>query len=389
MIVPVFALATAAAAALTTPTGRGFGAPPPAPKESKAPVAAVGASPEFLAWAEENKIRELPQGGLKIQAFDGERGVGATGNVEAGATVLSVPSRLAIQTNTLSKAPRWCDENAWKQSKWDARLAMLLLHEKNDKRSELKPWLDQLPKGLTTPLTSPALLNGVAALDYSVLGKAVAAQRAEWDKSRGRAPGRPSEEEWDWAMSIVRSRAFSGPYTGGTFIGALAKLFLASTACLGYAAWVGGAGAADQAFDALSFVLVFILSNELFFAPRFSTSKRYVMCPWIDFFNHDGALGGSQVPLPHPLHTAPLSSLFCARPKRPILTPRVSTVLAVQVAYEYFSDAFAARLDASAGPYKSGDQLFISYGDRTNDVLLQYYGTTRASLVEQQEASTC
>ena len=139
-------------------------------------------------------------------------------------------------------------------------------------------------------------------------------------------------------MSVVRSRAFSGPYTSGTFIGALAKLFLASTASVAYAVGVGGAGAADQAFDAFLFFVVFTLSNEFVFGPRLTRAKRYVLCPWIDFLNHDGKLGGSQV------------------------------------AYEYFSDAFAARLDASAGPTRAGGQVLISYGDRSNDVLLQYYG---------------
>ena len=91
--------------------------------------------------------------------------------------------------------------------------------------------------------------------------------RDRWDASRARAPGAPSAAEWDWAMSIVRSRTFSGPYSPGTFIGALAQLFLASTGCLGYALVVGGAGASDQAFDAFLFALVFVLSNEFVFGP--------------------------------------------------------------------------------------------------------------------------
>ena len=111
---------------------------------------------------------------------------------------------------------------------------MLLLHEEQDKRSELKPWLAQLPREpLTTPLLRPALVAGLEKLEYAPLLGAVARQRAEWDASRARAPGRPSAAKWDWAMSVVRSRAFSGPYTSGTFIGALAQLFLAATACLG------------------------------------------------------------------------------------------------------------------------------------------------------------
>jgi len=74
------------------------------------------------------------------------------------------------------------------------------------------------------------------------------------------------------------------------------------------------------------------------FGPRLATAKRYVLCPWIDFLNHDGNLGKSEV------------------------------------AYEYFADAFAARLDFDGGEISKGDQICISYGDRSNDGLLQYYG---------------
>ena len=38
----------------------------------------------------------------------------------------------------------------------------------------------------------------------------------------------------------VRSRAFSGAYTGGTFIGALVQLFGAATLALVYALVLGG-----------------------------------------------------------------------------------------------------------------------------------------------------
>ena len=294
-------------ASSSSSAGRGFA---PAPKGPATPAAASpsqSASPlAFLKWAEDEGIKTLVP--LSVSDFEGERGIRASEEVAAGAAILSVPVRLALQVNSFSKPPRWCEPDSWAACKWDARLAMLLLHEKAQAKSELKPWLEQLPRAVTTPALSPALLAGVERLDYPAVPKAVATQRAEWDAARARAPGRPSAEKWDWAMSIVRSRSFSGPYTSGTFIGALAQLFLASTAAVAYALGVGGAGAADQAFDAFLFVVVFVLSNELVFGPRLTKAKRYVLCPWIDFLNHDGALGGSEV------------------------------------AYEYFTDAFSVRL---------------------------------------------
>ena len=273
------------------PSGRGFAPqstkPPIKPASNNPPIASL--SP-FLEWAEKNGIKPLVP--LKVTEFDGERGVGHTDEyIMAGANVLNVPSKLALRVHSLSQPPRWVDNDAWAACKWDARLAMLLLREENDAESNLKPWLAQLPTSLTTPALSPPLLAGLEKLNYPPLVTAVTKQRAEWDAARSRCPGNPSAEKWDWAMSVVRSRAFSGPYSGGTFIGALAQLFLASTAALLYALWFGGAGASDRAFDGFSFAVVFILSNEFVFGPRLTRAKQYVLCPWIDFLNHDGRLG--------------------------------------------------------------------------------------------------
>jgi hypothetical protein len=45
-----------------------------------------------------------------------------------------------------------------------------------------------------------------------------------------------------------------------------------------------------------------------------------------------------------------------------------------RLSYEYFADAFSASLDPKAPPPRKGDQVLISYGERSNDQLLQYYG---------------
>ena len=339
MTVPSLFVSLVAAALAGSSGGKGFAPAKPKPARSASTADAPAAAPpitEFLAWAEKEGIKTLAP--IAVQDFDGVRGVGATKALEAGASVLQVPTRLALQVNSLSKCPRWCEEEAWKASKWDARLAMMLLREERDGSSELKPWLQQLPRTFDTPAQNPTLRAALGDVGYPSLLKAVDKQQREWDASRARAPDAPSKESWDWAMSVVRSRAFSGPYSPGTFVGALVQLFGAATLALGYALVVGGAGASDQALDGFLFASVFVLCNELVFGPRFTTAKRYAVCPWIDMLNHDGALGGSEL------------------------------------AYEYFSDAFTARLDYDAGPVPQGGQCLISYGPRTNDVLLQYYG---------------
>ena len=337
-----FVLLVPTVEALASSAGKGFGSPrtatPPARKAVAKP--SYGA---FRAWAEKEGAKALVP--LEIGEFAGERGVGATKTVEAGATILQVPARISLQVNTLSKPPRWFkDDEAWAASKWDHRLAMLLLHEDGDASSELKPWLAQLPREFCTPALMPGLLSTLDSLEcFGPICKATRAQRAEWDAARARAPGAPTQADFDWAMSVVRSRSFSGPFTPSTFVGSLTALFGAATLALGYALFVGGAGAADTALNGLESAVVFILLNDFVFGPRFTRAKRYVLCPWIDFLNHERAISGAEV------------------------------------SYEYFADAFSARLDFDAGAVAPGEQLLISYGPRNNDVLLQYYGFVQAA----------
>ena len=120
----VAVLFTSALAVISS--GKGF-APAAAKKAAAPPVPAATSSKPFVKWAEENDVKV---NGIGISEFDGERGVTAASTVDAGAAVLTVPSRLAVQTNTLSKNPKWCDEASWKSCKWDARLAMLPSHRR-------------------------------------------------------------------------------------------------------------------------------------------------------------------------------------------------------------------------------------------------------------------
>lgn len=321
--------------------GRGFGNSLAKTSASPSRPSLGSSVREFEKWAEDSGIKKVEA--VSLDEFEGERGVRATARIDAGARVLTVPTRLAIQVNSLSKAPRWCDDNVWRNSRWDARLAMLLLHERNDPKSKLKPWLAQLPRHFSTPVLWSQADAIFETLGYPALATAAAAQRAEWEKSRAGAPGAPSAEDWDWAMSVVRSRSFSGPYTPSTFVGSLTTLFGACTASLAYAAVIGGAGAAEQALNGFLLAVVFVVCNDFLFGPRLSAAKRHVLCPYIDMLNHDGTRGGSEI------------------------------------AYEYFGDAFGARLDPEAAPTAPDEQVLISYGDRSNDVLLQYYGFVEAS----------
>jgi hypothetical protein len=51
------------------------------------------------------------------------------------------------------------------------------------------------------------------------------------------------------------------------------------------------------------------------------------------------------------------------------------------VAYEYFTNSFACGVGTSHAP---GDQVSISYGRRSNDQLLLYYGFVEADNPDDQ-----
>ena len=284
-------LASPAAGSLVRPrmqAGLGFGSPPPPPP----PLGAVkGGADKFTVWAMSVGVQRRER--ISIGEFDGERGVVAEAEIAAGARVLSVPSKLALQTTTGEKCPEWCSPNAWGSAKWDARLAMRLLHEV-DGRDEpaLKPWYSQLPASFATPVTWSDPAAAFDAVGYPSLGATVAAQAAEWEVARVRAPGAPTAERWAWAMNTVRSRAFSGPYTGSTFVRALVQLFGGATLALGYTLLSGNE---DLGLNAFLGFAIYVALNDLFFGPRVSKAKRYVLCPWVDLLNHDGKLGGSEV----------------------------------------------------------------------------------------------
>lgn len=210
-------------AGLAAKAGKGFGAKAAVAKSSPPQKPSFDA---FRGWAEKEGAKALVP--LSIQDFEGERGVAALETVEAGAAILQVPARMSLQVNTLSKPPRWFkDEDAWAASKWDHRLAMMVLHEDGDTDSELKPWLAQLPREFCTPTLSPGLLTALDSIGcFGSVCKAARAQREDWDTARLRAPESPSQAQFDWAMSVVRSRSFSGPFTPSTFVGSLCALSL-------------------------------------------------------------------------------------------------------------------------------------------------------------------
>jgi hypothetical protein len=137
-------------------------------------------------------------------------------------------------------------------------------------------------------------------------------------------------EDFLWGCECVRSRAFSGGYTGSPF-----NPFVYVLTLLLVTVYVGlNLGTLEQAANGAALVLCASIWKD-FVVPKVFRSKKYVICPVIDMCNHK------------------------------------SIGTTAQVAYEYFADAYSLAANVQVS---KGDEVYISYGDRSNDQLLEYYG---------------
>jgi Rubisco LSMT substrate-binding len=84
--------------------------------------------------------------------------------------------------------------------------------------------------------------------------------------------------------------------------------------------------------------IILFLPLADFVIPKFFKTKRYVVCPMIDMANHDSIKAKGEV------------------------------------AFEYFGNAYSLAIRPNVTPLQPNEQIYISYGPRNNDQLLQYYG---------------
>eukprot|EP00775_Hariotina_reticulata_P001404 gene1404-1747_t len=288
----------------------------------------------FLDWARSAGISSAK---LKPATFNGIRGLAASIDIAFDELLVSVPRQAALTLPPKQRCPcpQFVHATYWDTAPWFAKLAVRLLHEQRQgQQSQYQAWLQQLPRTVNSPVNWSQEM--VQQLQYAHLIHKVTEQRKEWSDmySQFRAEGvvdtssAPSEQEFFRALSLVRSRTFSGPYVASTLsdrirlAGLVGVLVLTNTALGGDLSKGLGAAAAVFLFNVIYEV---VLSNKL---------RQYAMCPVIDLFNH-------------------------------------SSTNTTEVSYDYPRDAF---LVASGSSYTPGQQVFISYGAQTNDSLMQMYG---------------
>eukprot|EP00596_Hydrurales_sp_CCMP1899_P009992 CAMPEP_0119043348 /NCGR_PEP_ID=MMETSP1177-20130426/21100_1 /TAXON_ID=2985 /ORGANISM="Ochromonas sp, Strain CCMP1899" /LENGTH=613 /DNA_ID=CAMNT_0007011263 /DNA_START=127 /DNA_END=1965 /DNA_ORIENTATION=- len=298
----------------------------------------------FLDWAEKQGIKAEK---CDISKFPGGlRGIKATEDHSDDYISVSVPAEFVIETNN-NRPPSpfvdFCSEQFWStQCKWDHRLALKLIYEVKgfaQVSSNKREWLEKLPESFNTPFHWSK--DDLAKVQYTALEQKVENQKLDWkkfynewvtDTGKSLQVENVSFDEFVWALENVNSRAFSGVYEGST-AGERRALFL-FTGALTLIWPLAGLGTTEQSLGAAFLVAVSIITKDFFFS-RAAGLKRYVICPYIDMFNHKSTCNSD-------------------------------------VSYGYFSDSFELKTEG----YKKGEQVFISYGKQSNDRLLQYYGFT-------------
>ncbi|CAD7703203.1 unnamed protein product [Ostreobium quekettii] len=288
----------------------------------------------FSDWAASSGVK-LPK--LSLATFEGVRGMMATADIAVDDATASVPRGAVIALEPRAKRPEWCAEEVWRDAPWFVRLALMLLREKAlGAESAVWGYVASLPDAIDTPICwSP---EEVAMMQYPPMAEAVREQEAQWDglyasvaaAKMGIPVGR---EDFMWALACVRSRCFSGPFIGST-LGDRLKV----AAAVGLLAWGNVVFGSSSLETTLNAVIAVALFNILYEVLLSAAAKVYVLCPGVDLMNH-------------------------------------ACRLRTDLSYDYFRDEYSVLAGEAR---QTGQQVFISYGEQSNDALMQFYGFVEA-----------
>lgn len=310
----------------------------------------------FNEWSAAQKIESK----LTLASFGGLRGAAVASDLEAETRLVEVPfaSALAVTPGMPCPLPAtWCSRETWQRQPPFVKMALLLLHHRSmGAESRLAAYLAALPSEFDTLLHwSPAelaLLQYPHALELQSRRKREV--RGYYDSLRASSPSfPPSADEWTWAMDCVQSRLFSGPYAGRSLAARAQLATVVLGLAVGYAVghpptpcgdqgtlWMMhgcsdpqalGLGPAEQALNGAIAALAFNLIYDSVISQKLSW---FAMCPVIDMINHSSSVQS-------------------------------------EVSYQYFSDRFTVECGRK---FRRGEQALISYGGKSNDQLLLYYG---------------
>jgi len=177
---------------------------------------------KFSAWATANKI---DMSSVTLRTFGreaeilGSRGMAANKVLKKGDQLMSVAKSATLQVNTLDRGrtpiPGSICKETWSRLPWFARLAMLIVHAKQQPDSPLNPWTNRLPTEFQTPFHWSE--KELSELQSPRMTMAVHNERKLYRKLFDDVNGNAENgialtyAEFVWAVQCVRSRAFSGP----------------------------------------------------------------------------------------------------------------------------------------------------------------------------------
>jgi hypothetical protein len=299
--------------------------------------------------------------GSGASASAGASGADSDAALQKGQVVLQVPADLVLSVEEPGDGPNDIevrkllrtvteggknDQN--KKDKealpWFVQLSVYLYKldrmDGSSTNNKYRPWLDSLPRKFDTLIHWSD--SNRQELQYPYMVQQVERQEQTWRKyyqelvaasDSSSNPLQAAGFTWDdfvWGCECARSRAFSGAYTGQAFNPGIYAFTL-----LLVSAYVGlGLGDLEQAANGAGVVVSVSILRD-FVVPKLFKKKRYVIAPVIDMANHQ------------------------------------SVGATADVSFEYFANAYSLACTTTV---PAGEQVYISYGSRSNDQLLQYYG---------------
>ena len=304
----------------------------------------------LLDWAKSLASIQIYSDGVDLTSTE-TAGLGflAKQDMASGQMLIQVPVGIALTVeapgdgpNDSGKLERLCRGSknfVLKDLPWYIQFSLYLhsLRTKpeaiGEKNLDRGPWLDSLPSSFDTPIHWTENQRQ-QWLQYDAMLRSVTRQETLWKSQFDQIAisGLFPSLSWEiflWGCETARSRAFSGSTAGPFNPGIFAFTLLLVVIYIGF-----GLGTLEEAANGAGVVFSATVLNS-FVVPKLFKKKKYVVCPMIDMANHNSVSFGAQVSL------------------------------------EYFANAYSMVTTKSV---TEGKPIEISYGDRSNDQLLQYYG---------------
>ncbi|KAG2446144.1 hypothetical protein HXX76_000741 [Chlamydomonas incerta] len=214
-----FRYITASPAIATTDAAVPIAASPALEQDAAEAGSSAGDLENFLGWLVANGVRGIGREDSKVALFEaegGERGLMCEEPIATGEVVLEVPLRLAL---TDHPGDEESNQLMYEGAPWSVRLACKLLRHKAAGASS--PWsayVRVLPTQVPAPLETFGW-EDITGLRYPAAEEALHAAdwlRADAAEAAGeQATGGLGPEDFNWALSVVHSRTFANAAPGG------------------------------------------------------------------------------------------------------------------------------------------------------------------------------